>query len=614
MMKKTLLITLSALMLLSSCTIKLETESSVPRPESRQITITASQEGGTETRTVLDEDLIHVLWTPEDKINLFYQDQSACFEYRDYEITPIARFSGSLSIDVVTGGDEQSELEQSYFWGLYPYDENARYYADFGYVETSLPDVQMASKNTFSEDLFITLGRSSSWNMPFYNVCSGLRFTVDQEGITSVILRSNSDQPLAGRFYAGFDPETERPMVMEVTDKSTAITVYPPEGEYCFHPDVYYYIVTLPGTHDEGITIELSGLPNEAYITTQSSVTFKRSRFLTTNLTADKYYADYLPLESIDLNIENEGVQRYLNEVDYSDDLINYTESYISHYVSGQSDKPAPVRFNWKTTSQRTLTITDTKTGEIVYEGDASSLTTEIYNLIPGRKYSYSVVGEDMSWNSTFTPKGALRMIQSSTSNFRDLGGWTGEDNKTIVYGRIYRGAQINSSDENLFNSLGIVVDLDLRGIPGNPNPVFDESLVHWENIKVYQFMYNGSQGYTAEKYREALSYVISCLSEEKNVYFHCIGGADRTGTLAFLIEALLGVSENDMNKDYELTSFYDTRERNDTKTRPFKQLVFYLKTFEGETMQEKVTAWATTGDNALSVDQIDLLKSLLLE
>lgn len=612
-MNKTVFTTLALLLTLASCTIEPETETFVSRTGSQVVTITASQEGEPQTKTVLDEDLAHVLWTPGDKINLFYQDQNACFEAINPEESSIAKFRGELTINVVTGGNEESELEKTYFMGLYPYDEFAQYDPASSSIVTSLSNEQIAANNSFADDLFISVGRSSSWNMPFYNVCSGLRFTVDQEGISSVILKSNDETPLAGSFSVGFDPETERPVILDVIDGYSQIRLSPPDGDYCFHPGIYYYIVTLPGKHENGITIELIGLPNPASVTTSSYVKFKRSTFLPTALTADKYYSDILPLEGIDLNIENEGVQKYLEEVDYSDDLDSYNTSYISYYTSKGSDKPYPVRFNWKNADSRSMIVTDTQTGEIVYDGLASE-TIEIYNLIPGRKYRYYVNG-DVSWESTFRPKGPVRMINSSTRNFRDLGGWNAENGKTIVYGRLYRGAQISSSDEDLFKSLGITVDVDLRGQPGSPVAVFDQNEVEWVNFQVYQFMYKATgAGYTESLYREALAFVIDCLDQGKNVYFHCIGGADRTGTLAFLIEALLGVSEADMSKEYELTSFYDTRERNNTGTRHFKQLIFYLKTFEGETMQEKVTNWATTGENALTIDQIDLLKSIMLE
>ena len=45
-------------------------------------------------------------------------------------------------------------------------------------------------------------------------------------------------------------------------------------------------------------------------------------------------------------------------------------------------------------------------------------------------------------------------------------------------------------------------------------------------------------------------------------IYFHCRIGADRTGTLAYLIEGILGASEEERYKDFELTVFFGLRER----------------------------------------------------
>ena len=590
-----------ALAALASCVSKQET------PETELITITASLEGG--TRTVLDEDLIHVLWTPEDQINLFYQDQSARFTSTNTdESTAIAQFKGQMSIDVVTGGNEGGEMESSYFWGLYPYSDDASYDMDNGTIETSLPWVQTAEKNSFADDLFITIGRSTSWSMPFYNVCSGLRFTVDQEGITCVTLRSNGGEPLAGRIRVGFDPETERPIVKDVLEANPEIRLYPPEGAPCFYPDVSYYIVTLPGTHEGGITIDLEGLPNPASVSTETPVTFKRSRFISTELTAERYYADILPLESIDLNSENKGVQAYMQEVDYSDDLVNYDNSYIRNYVSMGTDEPEPVRFNWKSTGSRTLTISDPADGRIVYEGDASEQTTEIYNLIPGKKYLYHVEG-DFSWDSTFTPEGTLRMVRvDGVRNVRDLGGWKA-DGGTVRYGRLYRGAQMEGITDNgrsVLSELPVLADIDLRG--GSSNPL---GLEDYYSYSVTYFQISGSSG---RLYAEAIRRIVSLLSEDKAVYFHCKYGADRTGTLAFLMEAMLGVSESDLSKDFEMTSFYETRTRNGQGNSQFalKKLKSALDSYSGDNIQEKVLSWAD--QIGLESDVIEQLRLLMLE
>ena len=446
-------------------------------------------------------------------------------------------------------------------------------------------------------------------------MCSGIRFTVDQEGVTSILLRSNGGEPLAGRFRVGMDEDTERPVVTENLVPIPEIRLYPPDGQTCFYPDTYYYIVTLPGTHESGITLELEGLP-DARVSTTGPVTFKRSRFITTELTADRYYADRLPLEGIDLNIENEGVRRYLAEVDYSNDLEDYNNSYITNYLSRGTDKPEPVRFNWKSTSSRSLTVLDSENGQIVYEGDASGSVTEVYNLIPGRKYSYHVDG-DISWDSTFTPEGTLRMIDiDGVRNVRDLGGWRAGD-MTLKYGKIYRGAQFNSITDSgrkvVLDDLNVSVDIDLRGKGGSPGSVNGGSntldLSEYYNYAVTYFEITGTSG---SLYAQSIRDIIRLLSEDKVVYFHCMVGADRTGTLAFLLEALLGVSESDLSKDFELTSFYEVRTRNGNSQFALRRFKDNLLQFQGASIQERVVSWAHQFD--ISDEEIEQLKSLLLE
>jgi hypothetical protein len=57
-------------------------------------------------------------------------------------------------------------------------------------------------------------------------------------------------------------------------------------------------------------------------------------------------------------------------------------------------------------------------------------------------------------------------------------------------------------------------------------------------------------------KTKETFCWVVARLRENRPVYFHCSAGRDRTATLAILLEGALGMSENDMAKDYELTYF----------------------------------------------------------
>ena len=59
------------------------------------------------------------------------------------------------------------------------------------------------------------------------------------------------------------------------------------------------------------------------------------------------------------------------------------------------------------------------------------------------------------------------------------------------------------------------------------------------------------------EKRRKNIKEIMEFLADEKNypVYFHCKGGADRTGMLAIYLRALAGETEDQIFTDYELTS-----------------------------------------------------------
>ena len=50
---------------------------------------------------------------------------------------------------------------------------------------------------------------------------------------------------------------------------------------------------------------------------------------------------------------------------------------------------------------------------------------------------------------------------------------------------------------------------------------------------------------------------IMEFLSDESNypVFFHCLGGADRTGMIALFLRALVGEDDDAIHTDYELTS-----------------------------------------------------------
>ena len=607
------LILFAALSLFAACSSKAETT-----PSEQEIILTATTEGNNETRTTLDEDYTTVLWMPKESISVFRGGKMAKFTSTNTEKTPSAQFKGALP---EAGGDKV-------IYGLYPYSADASITKDV--ISTSLPAEQVAVEGTFDNNLFISVACTETYELGFYNVCSGLRFMLDRSDIQTVTFLSNGGESLAGKFSVGFDKDG-KPAVKTVEEGASEVRLTAPDGK-TFESGVWYYVVTLPTALEKGYTILFEGEGVQGTVRSSNAIALNRSKFRSAKLDASR--VDYK--KESDYDIVNAGVRAYLENVDYSDDP-DYTRSDVAKY-SG-SDSPNPVKLSWEgRASVIRMSTSPDLSGYREIKVNASPAS--VYNLIPGVRYYYSVLADDgtVLRESCVIPKGPMRMIYGAAKNMRDLGGWKAGD-KTIRYGMIYRGARLDDIQSNLsakavvFDDLGLSIDLDLRGLPpgtqggsGEKNPWTAADPIQYVNIQLWHYFvptasqYDSSvqvaPGASAEVYRSTLRTILGWLKGGEVVYFHCHGGSDRTGTLAFLIEALMGVSENDLSKDYEVTYYSGSkRKRNGESGWYFGPMVRYLRTFApGKTIQEQVTAWATTGENALTIEEVEELRALLLE
>lgn len=164
----------------------------------------------------------------------------------------------------------------------------------------------------------------------------------------------------------------------------------------------------------------------------------------------------------------------------------------------------------------------------------------------------------------TLKPLDQLRWLNTTVAtispyplgvNTRDLGGWACDGGK-VKYGMLVRGGEPNEVDKDLMvGQVGIRTELQLLpksesrltyaawGIDFYANPEQTSYVVYSLSPKSLWKFY--------------LRVVFDSVSHSNPVYFHCGIGADRTGTIAVMLEALLGVSQSDIDKDYELTNFF---------------------------------------------------------
>jgi len=179
------------------------------------------------------------------------------------------------------------------------------------------------------------------------------------------------------------------------------------------------------------------------------------------------------------------------------------------------------------------------------------------------------------------------RVTMEGAVNFRDIGGYITEDGRRVKWGRVYRAdglARLTHRDHELFKHMGIGRVFDFRTeaeVSHAPNLLPEDVDIDYINLPVMHgefdfvsamrriregdadwltpdFMLKGYIG-NLEKFAGVWGRVIGELADAAGapMVFHCTGGKDRTGTCAALILLMLGVSEEIVIADHQLSNVY---------------------------------------------------------
>ncbi len=288
-----------------------------------------------------------------------------------------------------------------------------------------------------------------------------------------------------------------------------------------------------------------------------------------------------------------EAVRNYLAAVTY--DPNDYSTSQIANYAPATA-----VISNYKPIGQTAGGVTH-------------------YNEVPNTLTPFASGGKA----GTLKPLDFLRWIKTRESsaeawNVRDLGGWSC-DGGTVKYGLLIRGGRISAADRAvLVGQLGVQHEIDLRGKEGrdpSDGEVATESPLGsdvWFTIADKAASYALTPVATWQIY---LRCVIDAVTHREPVYFHCTAGADRTGTLSCVLEGMLGMSQSDIDKDYELTCFYSgtgtdalARRRNETE---WKGLINAINAVSGDTFRDKCVHFAV-GICGMSMTDINAYRAAM--
>ena len=267
-----------------------------------------------------------------------------------------------------------------------------------------------------------------------------------------------------------------------------------------------------------------------------------------------------------------------------------------------------------------------------VIEADKKAGACTIYNLIPGRYYWYTVSSKEKQGllglrKGIIKTAGARRFIKAdSADNIRDMGGLETCDGRTVRYGLVYRGGEMNLSraltEEDrleLTENVGIRAEIDFRS-PYTELKLKDDDPSNDINTTPLGegVLYTNKpilgiepDGTGRDLHVEAFRQLLDNLKNGLPTYLHCVAGADRTGCFFMLIEGILGVKENDLMKDAELTTFSAWGGRHRTEGHFIKALRC-AKESPGATLKEQWINYAKAG--GITDEEIDEFTAIMLD
>ena len=289
-----------------------------------------------------------------------------------------------------------------------------------------------------------------------------------------------------------------------------------------------------------------------------------------------------------------------------------------ANYPDGQKhlSDPEPVKLEWSfdVPSGKTLSRYDVVVGqeEDLSDGYAINGTTDasldVYNSYLGYNYFKVVANYTDGTNDTskifrYTVDDVYprNLRIEGMTNCRDMGGGRElASGGRIKQGLIYRTSGTNSwgngravvpdtitaaGKEELLNHLGCKTEINVNNSGSNQVGVqnFVDAYMYYDGGKHH--MYRNT---------EPLKTTFHALANPDNypVFYHCRIGTDRTGFVAIMLSALLGVSENDIYQDYLFSNFGNIQEKRYIGEKAGRDNILKymddLKTYPGEELHNK--------------------------
>ena len=342
--------------------------------------------------------------------------------------------------------------------------------------------------------------------------------------------------------------------------------------------------------------------------------------------------------------------------------------------LRSRGSTPVPIKLKWKGDAKEyQVSVRRLPDGKVVLDQTVATNCVEVDSLDIATEWEWTVSAGNDRLVSRFKTEDLLpRLVRmTGSNNCRDIGGRRGLDGRRIRQGLVYRTAGLNSNAPveyytteeilelekkgelkkmghtgmlkageklssnpkknrlvkrkrfapgarrftdaevaRILKTYGIRSDIDLRsddecyGMTGSPlGP----------SVTWFHYSYSAYSGAFTTNGMAVTKKVFDVFMDDNNypIVFHCIGGADRTGTVAMFLEALLGVPEEEVWRDYLTTGFVGVVSDANHK-KSFGNAMNKLKEFPGETLADKAEAYFLK--LGFTKDDVQRLRERLLE
>lgn len=281
------------------------------------------------------------------------------------------------------------------------------------------------------------------------------------------------------------------------------------------------------------------------------------------------------------LDVHTDFQKQFLTAAD-GDSFVKQHEMELATF-----SKSAPNKFDFSFSITADNGVKPTKSyvcvddGKEVYKFETKTSTASVTNLKVGTSYTWYVESfwgktSFKSETSTFTTSDSTprNIFVEGMENVRDLGGYNVGNGKMVKQGLIYRSAELNG-DKNglskptsagkatLLDQLKIKSEIDLRKTKASfdndeVNGITSSPLGKSVSYVSCPMNFGHSNIFSQEKNLPSIKKFFDTLADEANypMVFHCVRGTDRTGALAYVVDALCGVAKEDLIRDYVFSNF----------------------------------------------------------